>query len=531
MAKRASAGWVEPAMPLALLDILAGSVGVLTFLLILSLMFLSRQMEMNYLPLEVVTRELPSAQVGEPYEVMLKSRGGDQPQEWAISSDALPSGLQFSADLGAISGIPESAAAGKSYALRVAVREACGHPEHNQVAQRTLDLHVKPRAIDPRALTPLRILTSSLPVARVGEDYALSMSASGGLPPYAWTASQLPDGFTLDEEGLLTGSRATMSAGDHTVRFEVRDARRGTATRDLTLRIIAPPPALPREYRRPRIKTETLPDAEVGKLYAMALSVVGGMPPYRWQMRWEDGATDGIGLEAGGLLTGIASTAGPRKLRVWVRDSQAPEGTATAEFDLQVLPVQAQLQPLRVVSAALPAARMGEQYASALEAVGGQPPYEWRFKGLPRGVRGEPEGKVAGSMERAGDYRFEAQVEDSSSPPLTDKRKVSVAVIGPEPPPEIPRPLLLVLAALAFVLLLGMWLLDVLLASTREKLRVKHAVRIIIEPDGSGKVEGPGAAGFISDHQRAIRNRWIYRIVFFAAWVACTGYIVVRMVE
>src|SRR6266487_1765345 len=72
-----------------------------------------------------------------------------------------------------------------------------------------------------RALTPLRVATTSLPRAAVGSAYHASVSASGGLPRYRWsiTGGSLPAGLRLDRAtGTISGIATQPGRAAFTVR-------------------------------------------------------------------------------------------------------------------------------------------------------------------------------------------------------------------------------------------------------------------------------------------------------------------------
>ncbi len=54
---------------------------------------------------------------------------------------------------------------------------------------------------------PLVITTSSLPQAQVSVAYSFGMTASGGVPPYSWSATGLPAGLAIDPaSGVISGT-------------------------------------------------------------------------------------------------------------------------------------------------------------------------------------------------------------------------------------------------------------------------------------------------------------------------------------
>ena len=93
-----------------------------------------------------------------------------------------------------------------------------------------------------------RLAQATLPPARVGRTFAVSLAALGGRPPYTWRAGilDLPPGLQLDADGHLSGQPT--AAGSFLFDTLVTDANRATGR--LTLRLTAtaadplPPPTL-----------------------------------------------------------------------------------------------------------------------------------------------------------------------------------------------------------------------------------------------------------------------------------------------
>lgn len=97
-----------------------------------------------------------------------------------------------------------------------------------------------PTAAAPPSYTPLAIGTAALPFATTGVSYSTTVAASGGIPPYAWSASGLPDGFTLDSAtGVISGTAT--APGTATVNLVVTDsaAALDICTVTLPLQVVA----------------------------------------------------------------------------------------------------------------------------------------------------------------------------------------------------------------------------------------------------------------------------------------------------
>src|SRR5262249_2676307 len=145
---------------------------------------------------------------------------------WSITSGGVP-GLSLDPVTGTISGTPATAG---SYTFAVTVSDSTG-----TAASKSFSV-----TINPSLLT----LTTSrdLPPGIVGTEVTQQFQASGGLPPYTWSANGLPDGLSLDPTtGILSGKAVLPGTFSFTVR--VTDAARTTVV-DL-FRVVIGVPTLP----------------------------------------------------------------------------------------------------------------------------------------------------------------------------------------------------------------------------------------------------------------------------------------------
>lgn len=88
----------------------------------------------------------------------------------------------------------------------------------------------------------LSVATTALPDAVVESSYAIQLAASGGVPPYTWSASGLPAGVTVSAGGLIGGRIG--SVGTATPTLTVTDARLSAASVTLSLRASLSPQAV-----------------------------------------------------------------------------------------------------------------------------------------------------------------------------------------------------------------------------------------------------------------------------------------------
>lgn len=84
---------------------------------------------------------------------------------------------------------------------------------------------------------PLVWETVSLPVAFDGQPYAATLKAAGGVAPYSFEASGLPEGLTITAEGVISGE--VKAAGSYAVTVTVKDSQTPAVevAKELTLNV------------------------------------------------------------------------------------------------------------------------------------------------------------------------------------------------------------------------------------------------------------------------------------------------------
>jgi hypothetical protein len=385
-------------------------------------------------PLKVLTRDVPAAVVGRDYGVQMAAEGGSPPYKWTAVS-GLPSWLEARTDATSFAGRPGVADVGQSRVIWQ-VSDSAGMSARTEA----IELEVLPPV--PDRPPPLRLKSQSLPDARVGQPYALAFAVDGGMPPYVWSGDVGRDEFGLSfspAEGSFSGVPAR--AGEFPVNVNVADQAGQTAAVALRLRVR--PPLVPL-----RILTKEAAPGRVGQPYSLAMSAVGGHPPYRWRSVGGQ-LPPGLSLdESTGTVSGVPSEAGSWEARVNVADAE--EGTAAEPLSIRLEVLNASgVRRLFIKTRTLPALLAGRDAEVALACEGGTPPYSWRAEGeLPQGLA-LVDGRLTGTPAAAGTYELKLRVTEASGQTAVAALPLVVKSVAP----YWLAVLLSVLAAVALIVL------------------------------------------------------------------------------
>jgi hypothetical protein len=247
--------------------------------------------------------------VGVPYPTTtITASGGSQPYSWAISG--LPPGLTANGG-GVITGTPTTDA-GSPYSVMVVVTDA------TLVAitkSYSLTVSGSLTIASPALLTPATLNVAYTPT---------TITASGGLSPYKWTATGLPAGLSINaNSGTISGTPTADAGSPYSVTVTVEDSTGKTANMTYSLTVGA---AL--TITGPA----SLPSADLNVGYSETFGASGGSLPYTWTA---SGQPSGLTMSAGGVLSGTPTVAGVFAVTVKVQDSTG--NTNSVIFSLTVV--------------------------------------------------------------------------------------------------------------------------------------------------------------------------------------------------
>jgi subtilase family serine protease len=237
----------------------------------------------------------------------------------------------------------------------------------------------------------LTVTTRSLSFGMVGSAYSRTLTAAGGVPPYAWsiTSGALPGGLTLNgSTGEISGTPA--AAGTFNFTVLAADAKASSASASLSLTV----------YETLTITTSALAPGAVGTAYTQTMRASGGLSPYTWSAA---GLPAGLSLNAStGVISGTSSAPGVFEVTARVTDANGTAVTKTLSLSL-----------LGVTTASLPFGITGNAYSHVLTASGGTSALSWAVVSglLPAGLAlNTTTGELAGVATTSGTFDFTAQV-------------------------------------------------------------------------------------------------------------------------
>jgi hypothetical protein len=345
-------------------------------------------------PLTVLQKSLPFGTVGQPYSQAITTTDGTPLFNFSVTLGTVPPGLSLST-AGILSGTPTGAG---SYGFDVTVTDATGRSGTGNVNMTI-------------AGPPLTVAPASIPGAAVGQDYSVTFTASGGIPPYhyAMALTTVP-GLSLDgSTGVLSGRPTT--GGTYIFRIDA-DGNGSTGSNTYTLNIAGP--VMP-FFLTPN----TLSDGTVGKVYLQTVQATSAGPnvpaqPVQYAVTsgsLPPGMTLDLSAPQFAIFSGVPLTVGAYSFQLTATDANGK--TVTVPYTINVVS-----QPIRVGPDSLPAGINAVPYSVSLTASGGTPPYTFIARDnattniFPLGLSLSVNGILSG-IPAAGSQQFTVEATDS----------------------------------------------------------------------------------------------------------------------
>jgi Putative Ig domain len=346
----------------------------------------------------------PPAEQNTPYEFEFEAEEGCIPYFFHKTLGNLPPGMEVTLD-GDLRGTPTASG---DFSFWVTLNDnggphnpACLIPGTQSQAQFTL--HVMP---------DLAVTTESLPNAVPGQPYSVQLQFSN--PEQGWpvvwdiTAGSLPQGLSLSETGVISGTPTGTDVKQVTVR--AREPFRRFGEKTLTLTVSA---AL-------QARSATIP-GEVGVRYRGSVPATGGVRPLTWSVA-SGSLPAGLTLNpATGVISGVPRRAGASAVTIAVKDAGGQQTTVQSNIRIAAR--------LAISTTRLPAATVGAAYRARLKASGGLAPTRWRIVSgsLPRGIRLDPRtGVLTGRARSTGVFRVTIQATDRVGGKSTRRLRLTV---------------------------------------------------------------------------------------------------------
>ncbi|MBQ7214489.1 MAG: putative Ig domain-containing protein, partial [Synergistaceae bacterium] len=310
----------------------------------------------------IKTTSLTGGTKGIPYGFQLTA-DGTAPITWL--ADDFPAGLALSST-GYISGTPSASG---TFSLSFTASNDYG------TDSRTLSLTVA----EPPSGTKPSITTDTLDPATAGTAYSYQLGVSG-TPPFTWTLKgKLPDGLSMSDSGLITGTPTKKGSKKFTITAK-NDS--GEEKKKLTLTV----------YELPEILTETLKDATLGKKYKQALKA-NGTKPLTWEL--DGNLPEGITFDAEkGKFSGTPTQTTTGAVNITLTNSA---GSVSQTYTLKVSGT-----PPKIGLSKLKDGKYGKSYTAKLKVKGSDPITLTLVGELPEGLSFDSEeGTITGTPTEA----------------------------------------------------------------------------------------------------------------------------------
>ncbi|MEV8505165.1 putative Ig domain-containing protein [Actinoplanes sp. NPDC051475] len=241
--------------------------------------------------------------------VPIPATGGRPALTWTATG--LPAGLTINASTGVITGRTAMSGSATSNTTITVTDAGTPTPRVKSVA---FDWYVGP------VVTPLSLMGfSPAPVAKdTAINYDLSPLASGGLKPYTWSATGLPNGLTISSAtGRVTGTM--LYASQYITTVTVADSSGQTKSIDITVEVTAGGNDM--RVTSPSGSAVSTPVNQALTATTVPTDSLGSNPPsHTWTAV---GLPPGVVISSGGAITGKPTTRGTYRVTLMVTNNKS----------------------------------------------------------------------------------------------------------------------------------------------------------------------------------------------------------------
>ena len=260
--------------------------------------------------------------------------------------------------------------------------------QNNMTASSNVSLLVTVLSIETFTATPAAV--------QLGASTDLTVNATGGIPPYSYSYTGLPQGCSSANVSSLRCTPAKSGSFPITVRIT---SHLGGANATATLEVLPGPMASIAPSRS---------GVDAGELMDFVTNVSGGAPPYSYSYTTSQA---GAGCaSSGGPVLNCTPTAGGFSFDVQVEVTDF-YGNVWNAISTAVTVYPAIQVNLTVSS---PTPMLAQTVAFTVNASGGSPPYNYTYLGLPFGCYSENRSSIGCLPTQAQWYNITAVVRDSN---------------------------------------------------------------------------------------------------------------------